>query len=158
MAYLGIEKQGHKEMSLVEWNALKQQLNTHAESEYKRRNIIDNFTNDDEEQCDMRNEEHFNEKLSDTTDVATMKLRLTAAKQEYDYNKSLITMFQAETDQYFEKNRKVTTTARNGAITVIPSVVNLERYIKLNIALSKLISELEGDLNLEEEGGENPFI
>ena len=158
MEYLGIKKQGHKELSLVEWNALKQHLAAHTEGVCNERNIVDIPAHADVKQSDTKDEVLLCEKISGTIDIATMRLRLTAAKQEYDYNKLLITMFQAETDQYFEENRKVTTTARNGAITVIPSIVNLEKYIKLNIALSKLISDLEGDLNLEEEGGENPFI
>jgi len=90
-------------------------------------------------------------------DTATMRARLVAAKQEYDYNKMLITTFQGEAAAYYKSQGTTTMMSHNGSMVSIPSIVNLEKYVKLNIAVSKLISDLEGDLDIGDIDDEDPF-
>jgi len=90
-------------------------------------------------------------------DTATMRMRLSAAKQEFDFNKMLITMFQAEANKYFRETGGTTMMSHNGAMVSIPAIVNLEKYVKLNIAVSKLVSELESDLDIDEDDLSDPF-
>ena len=166
MERLGISKQGQKELSPVEWDALIREIGSRSGTstvashpgvnQSKQNRHANNFNTDTEainsfiRICEAK-------KTSDREDAATVWNRLKAARQEFDYNKQLITMFQYDTNMYYRENGKLTTFSTNGQAVAIPSIAGLEKYVKLNIALSKLISELETDLDLEEGGGDDPF-
>ena len=156
MERLEIKKPGQKELTPIEWDALRRALSARGgvggtdappvavtQSANEVVNDIAKLASDGI--------------TSATVDAATMHLRLSAAKQEYDFNKKLITMFQHETDMHFASTGKLTVVRSNGALALIPALVSLEKYLKLNISLSRLISDLEGDLDLDEDGGEDPF-
>ncbi|MCL2216670.1 MAG: hypothetical protein FWB91_06565 [Defluviitaleaceae bacterium] len=88
-------------------------------------------------------------------DTATLRERLACAKADYDFNRALLTAFQMETEAFYRAHGRTSVTANNGALIPIPSVTSTEKYIKLNIALSKLISALESDLDLEVDDRED---
>jgi len=90
-------------------------------------------------------------------ETATIRERLNHAKFDYDFNRVLLLAFQAETNAFFKAHGRTSVTANNGALIPIPSVTSTEKYIKLNIALSKLISTLEADLDLEVGGEDDIF-
>lgn len=81
---------------------------------------------------------------------STIRVRLDDAKSQYDYNKELIRKFQLEVDSYHKSTGRTTTTSHNGTLVNIPALNNLEKWQKANVVLSKLINELESDLDLEE--------
>ena len=93
-------------------------------------------------------------RLSDE-ESATIQERLSNAKWEYDYNCGLIELFQIEITEFFEKNRRTTAQMNNGVMAPIPAVTSMEKYIKLNISLSRLIDGLESDLDLEVGSGDD---
>ena len=88
---------------------------------------------------------------------STINTRLHNAKQEYNYNRMLTVGFQRETDEYLAEHGKTTMLNHNGTLSPIPSISNLEKYVKLNITLSKLINDLESDLDLSLDGGDDPI-
>ncbi|MCL2171186.1 MAG: hypothetical protein FWB71_03455 [Defluviitaleaceae bacterium] len=84
---------------------------------------------------------------------STLRERLQNAKREYDHNLLLIEQFQSETKAFINEHGSTSMKLSNGAMAAIPAVSNLDKYSKLNIALSKLINSLEQDLDLEIDGG-----
>lgn len=85
---------------------------------------------------------------------ATQKERLINAKQEYDFNLYMINQFQDEARDYIAKNGSTLILLSNGALSQIPSINNIEKFQKLNIALSKKIDSLESDLDLDNNSKE----
>lgn len=89
--------------------------------------------------------------------ISTIKERLKKAKEQYNYNQSLISSFQNEIQTFIEKHKK-TTIETNKGMQTISAITNLEKYSKLNIALSKQISEMEETLDLMSDAeGADPF-
>ena len=89
---------------------------------------------------------------------STLEARLANAKSEYNYNAGLITMFQRGIDAYVRENGKTTAVSNTGVEATIPMITSLEKYIKLNVTLSKTISELENELKLSAGAeGSDPF-
>ena len=147
---LSIENKGG-ELSPDEWERLKTELSSAANVNKQKKA--------DAKKIELTEPIVHNvqsTKISDI-DASSLKERLACAKQEYDFNRGMITMFQAEASAYFEVEGKTTMQAHNGSMSTIPAVVNLEKYVKLNIALSKLINDLENDLDMEVDGGDDPF-
>ena len=169
MERLEIEKKAGNELSLTEWEALKQNLSRTAENNRQRRSDAENIkiTSEiankivteasDEDTTDTKSDKSKKQLKISSIDTATMRARLAAAKQEYDYNKMLITTFQGEAAAYYKSQGTTTMMSHNGSMVSIPSIVNLEKYVKLNIAVSKLISDLEGDLDIGDIDDEDPF-
>ena len=91
-------------------------------------------------------------------ETATLRERLKNAKQEYDYNRRLVDMFQSEIDSFYLENGRTFVVMKNNAVAAIPAIANLDKYIKLNISLAKLIGDIEADLDLEvDSDGDNVF-
>jgi len=156
---LGFEKKAGGEYPLDEWEMLKIELSTVAENNYWRREDAKSVTRAAKTAAKKTavTAKTYPEESLAGINHSTLKVRLDKAKQEYDYNRRLITSFQAETDEYIKTYGRTTVMSHNGAMTAIPSILNLEKYIKLNIALSKLITDVESDLDLAAEGGADPF-
>lgn len=154
---LGIEKKAGGEYPLNEWEALKQELTSTAGVSRQKRQ--------DANAIKQTSKAALREEAAKTKDAAvisgvaasTLQVRLDMAKQEYDYNRMMISVFQAETDVYVMEHGRTTIMSHNGSLAAIPSITNLEKYVKLNIALSKLISDLESDLDLSADGEGDPF-
>ena len=85
----------------------------------------------------------FNE-LEANSQNNTYEIRLSNARNDYNFNQSLIKRFQDEIKQA----QSLLKDAGNGGVGIISQVSQLEKYQKLNIALNKLISDLESDLDL----------
>jgi len=154
---LGIEKKAGDEYPLAEWELLKKELATTSKDNKQKLTDADNVDRAVKGGSKKaKNEIMKSTKLKDV-EQGTLRLRLQNAKQEYDYNRELIMVFQRETDEYAAMFGKTTMRTNNGTEAAIPSIVNLEKYIKLNISLSKLISDLEGDLDLEDGEEDDPF-
>lgn len=98
-------------------------------------------------------------KLEDLdANVGTTRYRLDNAKQEYQFNRKVITDLQEEIHEDQAKQGDLKAVNGNGAKSTLPQLATLEKYTKLNISLSKMISELEGDLDLQvDEVEEDPF-
>jgi hypothetical protein len=154
MQRLGIEKKSGKEFTLVEWEALKNCLSKAEQVSKQKEADAEQLRQAVPAETDKPNKIV---KIS-CIDTATMRARLAAAKQEYDYNKMLITMFQSEAHSYFKSTGKTTMMTHNGSMSPIPAIVNLEKFVKLNIALSKQISDLESDLDIGEDSADDPFV
>ena len=183
---LGIERKGYVEFSIEEWEALKNEIK--APSEKNKKKVIDsqimgetarNSGNkkksgvkgqSDDEIRNINNkigeakegakqvEPKMVKKGISAIDVSTLKERLERAKIQYDINDNLIIACTREMKAYIEYTGKITCQSHNGAETVIPAIVQLRETQKLNIALCKLITDLEADLDLMHEEGENPFV
>lgn len=96
------------------------------------------------------------ENISDDK-ISTAVHRLSNLKQEYNFNKGLITELQNEIDTFKKKNGSTTTVQHNQVQQVIPQISALEKYIKLNLNVNKSIQELEEFLKVGNEKEENPF-
>jgi len=164
MVRLRIEKCGAgKEFSLEAWEKLCCELAVIAGRKEPIENVIS---------CDDiagRTEQDFIEDVPTSSgidsgshisdiDTSTLRNRLINAKQEYDYNRTLIEIFQREIKNYRCKHNSTSIVMSNGAMVVIPAVTNLDKYSKLNISLSKLINSLEQDLDLEVDNGDNDIF
>lgn len=90
-------------------------------------------------------------------EISTMSMRLGNLKQEYNYNKELITKFQEEIEVYQKEYGTTLIVSHNGSATLIPQVVQLKNFIELNLRVSKQITELETILKLDGEEDEDPF-
>lgn len=104
--------------------------------------------------------EEYEEKRErlESNEQSTLKERLKKAKEQYNFYDDLIQKFHAEIDEYFRINKKTTIMTHNGTESSIPAIISLEKHVKLNIALSKLISELESRVDADNGGEENPFV
>lgn len=151
---LGIEKKAGKEYSSDEWELLKEALSGISESNRKKR--ADAKAVHKTAKTSAKKALKEIDGLSGV-DTSTLQERLKNAKREFDYNLGLIEIFQSETDTYVKQFGKTTIRTHTGTETAIPSIANREKYIKLNIALSKLISDLEGDLDMSVDSGDDPF-
>lgn len=154
---LGIKKKAEEEYSEKEYELLKKHLFIISNSNKKIKEEIKQLDRptilpEDAEEKYLTNllDENDNQKN-------TLNLRLQNAKQEYNYNRELIVKFQTEADNYYKTTGKTTALTHNGTLAAIPAITNLDKYIKLNIGLSKLISDLESDLDLEGDPGDDPF-
>jgi hypothetical protein len=157
IAELGIEKK--TEYPLDEYETIKKELMTLSSAAKKKKadaaGIEKTATAAAAAMATKEARQNVNAVSKD--EKSTLSQRLQNAKQEYNYNRELIVSFQTETQIYVREFGKTTIATHNGVMAPIPSISNLEKYIKLNIALSKLISDLEGDLDLTADEGENPF-
>ena len=153
---LGLEKKAGESYPLEEWEALKQELKLTSEAGKQKRDDTKKFKKALTSAAKATAKQKPDKGLSEIA-TSTLQDRLNRAKQEYDFTRRLIMSFQAETDAYYEMHGKTTIMTNNGAMGVIPSITNLEKFVKLNIALSKLITDLESDLDLEGEGADDPF-
>jgi len=146
---LGINKRTGGEFTAGEWERLKTGISCSSENNKKKKTDAGKVANTKAAKNDGV--------YISGTDAATLKERLNFAKLEYDYNRNLIVLFQDEASAYIKEEGRTTMMSHNGTATSIPAVVNLDKYIKLNISLSKLISELENDLDMEVDVGDDPF-
>jgi len=95
--------------------------------------------------------------ISNIENLSTTRERLADAKAKFDFNAGLIRGFKEEITNYITKYGSLSTVAKNGAATTLPAVRSLETYEKLNISLSRLISDLESELDLDIDEPQNPF-
>ena len=153
---LGFEKKAGAEFPLDEWEKLKAALLSAADISEQKRSGAKKVKKSAKAAAEIIADKEPSPLLGDVTN-STLWERLGKAKQEFDFNRRLIESFQAETEAYLEKYGTTTVLSHNGAMTAIPAIGNHEKYVKLNIALSKLISDLESDLDLSAEGGEDVF-
>lgn len=88
--------------------------------------------------------------------ISTAEQRLSNKRQEYNYNRNLITILQDEIDEI--KNVNGTTMQNHtGTQTSIPQLPQLEKYLSLNLKIDKQIQELEVFLGYESDEDDNPF-
>lgn len=86
------------------------------------------------------------------SDKGTTYKRLAIAKKDFEFNQKVIEHLKQEIDDIKAENGNYAAVNGNGATSTIPQLNKLEQYVKLNIQLSRLISNLESDLDLENEG------
>lgn len=102
----------------------------------------------------------FKSKKLSSEEKETVKERLLNAKNDYNFNTSIITRLKNEIDEYVNENNCTTFENHSGGTTAIPQIKQLENYIKLNIALNKTIQELEQVLDIIRLSGldeDDPF-
>jgi len=158
MDRLGIAKQGMQEFTLEVYEQLRAEVkkssdkNKQAVEDRKKANLsaknVTLHTDVTPQQLPpMTNKE-----------VSTLRERLAEAKQEYEFNRDMIELFQKETMEYIRINGKTTMMGRNLVESSIPSLVNLDKYTRLNQLQSRLISNLEEELDLTPGGDDDdPF-
>jgi transcriptional regulator of acetoin/glycerol metabolism len=151
---IGIEPRGNgSEYTTDEWDKLSEALTADTR--------ILNHTQTDNSKAESictGNDNVSGENVSisqlHTIDTATLRERLSNAKRDYDFIRVMLESFKAETEEYYRNEGRTFVVGSNGNLVPIPSVVNSEKYIKLSMALSKKISELERDLDLEVDDGD----
>jgi hypothetical protein len=157
MERAGIAKTKGGEFSLSEWELLKSGLSGVSEKNLHKAKDAQQVSGIKKDMSEINDVSRLKTAAISGINHATLQERLYTAKQEYDYNRGLIIVFQDEISAYFKEHGRTTVMTHNGSMSAVPAVTNLEKYIKLNIALSKLISELESDLDLDVDGEDDPF-
>lgn len=128
-----------EEYTLSDWNRLKDSILSVDQSNH----VVINTSIESKE----------TEKKLDV-DKSTIRQRLLNAKEEYDFNRKMIQILQKEIDAHIRIKQSTVDQNHMKTSSVIPQIDRHEKYIKLNIQVSKLISDLEADLDLE-SGNEN---
>lgn len=150
--HLNLKYNEDYEYTLDDWELLKADLGTIAKNKIIRKKTILPIITKNKTAA-----KKITTKNLSKDEISTLSERLLKAKSQYNYNDNLIATFQNESDSYVRENGTTNIVGINGSISTISTIVQLEKYVKLNIALSKQITDLETLLDLSNDNGVDPF-